>query len=145
MMIRTTAFAALCAILLPAATFADSFPIVVEDAYVRSASPMSGAAFMTLRNDGDTADRLVAAGSDAAERVELHTHSMDANGVMRMTEIEGGLPLDAGASAEMKRGGDHVMLMGLTRKLETGDAITVTLTFEQAGDMTVEIPVDNDR
>ena len=43
----------------------------------------------------------------------------------------------------LKRGGDHIMLMGLRRSLRQGDNINVTLTFKKAGRMTIEVPVDN--
>ncbi|NCX55288.1 MAG: copper chaperone PCu(A)C [Rhodobacterales bacterium] len=42
----------------------------------------------------------------------------------------------------LKRGGDHVMFMGLTRSLEHGDKFELTLTFEHAGDVTLTVPVD---
>ncbi len=45
----------------------------------------------------------------------------------------------------MKRGGDHVMFMGLNVPLEQGGEVQVTLTFEQAGDIVLTIPVDNER
>ena len=130
-------------IALPAAA-AD---IMVMDPYARAASPSAkaGAAFMTLHNTGDTDDRLIAAQTDAAQRVELHTHIETGDGVMQMTEIEGGIPLPAGEMHKMVRGGDHVMLMGLTGPLEQGADITVTLIFEEAGAVVVTIPVDNAR
>ena len=121
--------------------------IKVMDAYARSASPTakSGAAFMQIMNTGEADDRLVAAASDAAARVELHTHKDMGEGVMRMMEVEEGFEVPAGGMHALARGGDHVMLMGLTAPLEPGATISVTLTFEQAGEMVVEIPVDNDR
>lgn len=121
--------------------------IMVMDPYVRAVSPSakSGAAFMTLHNTGTTDDRLVAAATDVAQRVELHEHVEVSDGVMQMTEIEGGIPLPAGEMHEMVRGGDHVMLMGLTGPLEQGEEIMVTLVFEHAGEVVVTIPVDNER
>jgi len=104
----------------------------------------SGAAFMQITNTGDADDRLVAAASDVAERVELHTHIMDGD-VMRMVEVEEGFAVTAGETIALERGGMHVMFLGLTRVLEQGDEIEVTLTFEEAGEMTVTIPVDNER
>ncbi|MEO1154600.1 MAG: copper chaperone PCu(A)C, partial [Pseudomonadota bacterium] len=41
--------------------------------------------------------------------------------------------------------GDHVMFMGLTGPFVDGETVEVTLTFEQAGDITVDIPVDLNR
>ena len=136
--------AAVAATLLATPAFAE---IIVRDAYVRSSTPSSvtGAAFMVLMNDGAEDDRLIAATSDVAGRVELHTHIEDENGVMKMTEIEGGLNVPAGSMHMLQRGGDHVMFMGLNAPLEQGGAVAVTLTFEKAGDVQVMIPVDHER
>ncbi len=45
----------------------------------------------------------------------------------------------------LARGGDHVMFMGLNEVLTHGDTINVTLVFEKAGEVAVEIPVDLER
>jgi copper(I)-binding protein len=121
--------------------------IVVSDAYARTSRPgaPTGAAFMLITNMADTDDRLVAASSEIAKRVELHTHIDQGDGVMKMTEIEGGIPIAAGATHAMERGGDHVMFMGLTDTLDQGAEIAVTLTFENAGDVVITVPVDNER
>jgi copper(I)-binding protein len=118
--------------------------IAIEDPYARAAGAgaMAGAAFMTIVNSGAEDDRLVAAASDASERVELHTHLIDANGVARMVEVEDGFAIPAGSAHALERGGDHVMFMGLRQPFVDGETVTVTLTFEKAGDITVEIPVD---
>ena len=47
---------------------------------------------------------LISASSDIAERVELHTHIEDANGVMRMVEIEDGFAMEAGETIMLQRG-----------------------------------------
>ena len=125
-----------------------SEPVIrVEDAYARAARPNApvGAAFMVIVNGGDTADRLIAVASDAAERVELHTHIEDGDGIMRMRPVEGGIAIPADGTHALQRGGDHVMFMGLRAPLEPGGSVTVTLTFETAGDIVVEIPVDLER
>lgn len=121
--------------------------ITVQDPYVRTSTPTStsGAAFMVLINEGDSDDRLIAASTDVAGRAELHRHSEDANGVMRMGEIEGGIALPAGGRHALARGGDHVMLMGLNAPLVQGDEITMVLIFEEAGEVTVQVPVDSER
>lgn len=121
--------------------------IDVKDPYVRTSRPNApvGAAFMVLQNTSDQADRLISAASEIAMRVELHTHDMGSNGVAQMREIEGGIEIPAGGEHELKRGGDHVMFMGLNRELMDGDSVTVTLTFENAGEVRIEIPVDSSR
>lgn len=136
------------AIALFAALPALAGEIEIHDAYARTsgASAKSGAVFMKIVNSGTTADRLIAAETEAARRVELHTHRIDqATGVARMVELEDGIPVGPGAAHHLKRGGDHVMLMGLTAPLSHGDAVTLTLTFEDAGPMTLTIPVDLER
>ncbi|MFT7593518.1 MAG: copper(I)-binding protein [Paracoccaceae bacterium] len=130
---------------LPGAAMAESIgPMVVNDPYARASTAMSssGAAFMELVNIGAEDDRLIAAHSDVAERVELHTHIEDANGVMHMREVEAGVPVPAGETHALARGGDHVMFLGLNTSLNQGDIISLTLTFEKAGDVVVEVPVD---
>lgn len=139
---RNAALAALVA--LPTFGLAE---IVIEDPYARVSRPNAptGAAFMEIRNTGETEDRLIAASSDVAKRVELHTHIDQGDGVMKMTELENGIIIPAGESHMMVRGGDHVMFMGIIEPLEQGKTVDVTLTFEQAGDVVVSIPVDNNR
>ena len=88
-------------------------------------------------------DRLTAVTSDVAEKVEMHTHSQNADGVMTMPAVPEGFPIPAGGQLVLERGGNHIMLMGLTRELKDGDTINLTLTFEQAGEVVVEVPVDN--
>ncbi|PQO23632.1 copper-binding protein [Rhodobacteraceae bacterium WD3A24] len=144
--------AAAAALALPLATAPlaaqENGPTVhVRDAYARVATPMSrsGAAFMVIENTGEADDRLIAADTDAAEVVELHTHIESDDGVMQMVEVEEGFSIPAGETHILARGGDHVMMMGLTRRLEHGDAITLTLTFDEAGEVTLEVPVDLER
>ena len=105
----------------------------------------SGAVFMMIENTGAADDRLVAASAPVAERVELHTHLEDGNGVMRMVEVKDGFGVPAGGDHALKRGGDHVMLMGLTEALEDGKSFPLTLVFEQAGEITIDVPIDQTR
>ncbi len=121
--------------------------IRVEDPYARvmGAQAKSGAVFMILLNHSIEDDRLLSVTTDAAERAELHTHSMDANGVMTMGEVKDGFPIAGMETHVLDRGGDHIMLFGLTRSFAPGDMISLTLTFERGGKMVVEVPIDNDR
>lgn len=116
-------------------------PITVSDAYARAAAASGGAsaAYMTV-TIAEGSDRLIAAASPAAARVELHTHQMDANGVARMRQVPD-IPVSADAPAMLAPGGLHVMLMGLTAPLEEGSSIDLTLTFEAAGDVSLDVPV----
>jgi copper(I)-binding protein len=117
---------------------------VVEQPYLRTSLPTStsGAAFLELRNETGEDDRLIAARSLLSGRIELHSHTEDADGVMRMGEIEGGVALANGATHRFARGGDHLMFMGLDAPLEQGQLVQVTLVFEAAGEVVITVPVD---
>jgi len=142
MSLKSTLMGAIAALTLAVPAVAE---IEIHDPYARSSNTMAGAAFMVIHNHGDTDDRLISVTSDAAARVELHTHLEDADGVMRMIHVEEGLDIPAGGEIAMKRGAEHVMFMGLTNAFEQDDIVTLTFTFENAGEVTVDIPVDQDR
>ena len=95
---------------------------------------------MTLHNAGVSHHSVVSAKSPVAGIVELHTHIND-GGVMKMRQVEGGIEVPADGMAELKPGGFHVMMMGLTGPLEEGASFPVTLTFEQAGAVTIDVMV----
>jgi len=120
--------------------------ITISDAYARSATPsaMSGAAFMVITNESDAPDRLIDVRSDAATRVELHTHIMT-DGVMQMTHLAEGREIAAGETHMLERGGDHVMFMGLASGWRQGDLVHLTLVFEKGGEVELGIPVDLER
>lgn len=145
---NTPLFAAASAVFLTLASapMAIAADITVTDAYLRHSGAMakSAAAFMVIENHG-AEDRLIDAHSDLAQKVELHTHLQDANGVMKMIHVSEGFPLAAGEKHLLQRGGDHVMFLGLNVVPVQGDTISLTLTFEKAGDVTIDVPVDNER
>ncbi len=122
-------------------------PILIEEAYARVSSPnaKTGAIFFEVENHGETADRLVDVKSDVAARVQLHTHKEGDNGVMQMLHVPEGFAIPAGGHHQLKRGGDHVMLMGLHQGLSDGDTVPLTLVFEQAGEVMLEVTVDLNR
>lgn len=121
--------------------------IMIDAPYARTMGGMgaSGAVFFTIMNHAAEDDRLIDAKSDVAQKVELHTHKDDGNGVMQMLHVPEGFVIPASGSHALARGGDHVMLMGLTRELTDGDMVSVTLVFEKAGEVVIEAAVDNAR
>jgi len=143
MSFKSTILAAAAAVSLATMSFAGD-AITVHDPYARSstAKSTSGAIFMILANQGAQDDRLIDVRSDVAKKVELHTHVENGDGVMQMMQVKEGFAIPAGGEHMLKRGGDHVMLMGLTQPLKQGEIISLTLTFEKAGDVTIEVPVD---
>lgn len=115
----------------------------VADAWVRAmppGSPNTGA-FMSLHNAGASATAVVAATSDVAEKVELHTHVME-GGVAQMRPVER-FELGADAMHELKPGGDHIMLIGLKGDLAVGQDVAVTLRFADGSEQLVTAPVQD--
>jgi periplasmic copper chaperone A len=137
-------FAAICTVLLSSPVFADD--IQVTGAYARptTASAQTAAVYMTLVNGSATDDRLVAVETAVAAEATLHSSAVNAEGMMQMLEIEGGVAIATGGEHAFAPGGDHVMLIGLTEQLTEGAKFTVTLTFEAAGKMVVVVPVQKD-
>lgn len=110
--------------------------ITVTDAWARP-SPMAeraGAAYMLITNDG-AADQLLSITTPLAAAVELH-ETKHADGMMAMSPLEA-LAIPANGQVELKPGGYHLMLVGLTRELQAGDTLTLTLKFEQTGELVV--------
>jgi copper(I)-binding protein len=115
--------------------------IEVQDAYVRAVPPgqPNSAAFMRITNHGGDDRALLAAASDQAEVVELHTHRME-DGMMRMRQVEQ-IELPAGERVTLEPGGLHVMLIGLTETLAPGDQVALTLGFDDGSNQTLSLPV----
>ena len=118
-------------------------PLRIEGPWARATPPTGqvGGAFVTLVNTGAAPDRLVSAASPVAGRIELHTHIKDGD-VMRMREVEGGIPLPPGDTVKLQPGGFHIMLLGLKQGLAAGSSFPLTLTFEKAGSVQVDVPVE---
>ena len=121
--------------------------ILVSDAYALSSGPLAkaGAAYMKIMNHSAGSDRLIGVQSDIAKKTELHTHLKDDNGVMRMVHIDEGIKIGPMKEHSLVRGGQHIMFMGLKEAFETGKIISVILLFEKAGEIAIEIVVDQDR
>ncbi|HEV7267490.1 MAG TPA: copper chaperone PCu(A)C [Falsiroseomonas sp.] len=100
----------------------------------------TGVGYMTIRNTGDTPDRIVAARSPAARTVELHTHIRDGD-VMRMRPVPA-VELPPGEEVRLAPGGLHLMLIGLAEARERGGTLPVTLVFERAGEVEVQLHVE---
>lgn len=117
--------------------------ISVDDAYVRTSSKLakSAAAFMEIRNTSPRDDRLLDVKSEVAKKVELHTHIKGDDGVMKMRRVEDGFVISGNGVLKLERGGDHIMFMGLSQPFVDGGAISLTLIFEAAGSIELEIPV----
>lgn len=100
------------------------------------------AAYVTIRNSGDVADRLVSASCACATSATLHTMTMKGS-VMEMAEQKDGFVVAPGQSIAFAPGGNHIMLEGATG-IAAGSHQELVLHFEKAGDVTLSVPVTND-
>jgi copper(I)-binding protein len=98
---------------------------------------MAGGGFLRLQSA--QADRLVGGSTPAAGRVELHTMKMEGD-VMRMRQLDA-IELPAGKPVALEPGGLHLMLMDLKAPLKAGDSFPLTLEFEKAGKVKVDVKV----
>jgi len=106
----------------------------IEISSVYIAEPVMGeraALYFTLTNRASIADDLMAVSTPIAEMAEIHRTIAD-GGMMRMEPVES-LRVSPGETLHLAPGGYHVMLLNLTRQIEPGDIVEVTLTFRRTG------------
>jgi len=100
------------------------------------------AGYLVIKNSGAEPDRLIAVSGEIAGKTEIHEMSVNAEGVMIMRPVDGGIEIPAGGAAELKPGSFHIMFMDLNRTTTEGERFKGTLTFEKAGSVAVEFAVD---
>ncbi|SDS18503.1 copper chaperone PCu(A)C [Pseudomonas oryzae] len=143
MLIRTLSLAALFAVALPG--FAHDYQVgelTIDHPWSRELPPNApaGAAYFTLKNAG-AADRLLGASTPRAQKSELHTH-VHQDGLMKMQRISA-VDVPAQGEVTFQPGGNHVMLFGLDKPLKAGDEFPLTLEFEKAGKVEVQVQVES--
>jgi hypothetical protein len=129
------------AFLLVLPVMAQAQTITVKDAYgfETIGNATSGGFFLTIENTGDEADSLVTAAlpEAVAERVEIHTHITDDNGVMMMRQVPL-VEIPAQSTVEFRPMSYHLMVFGLKEPFVAGNHYPITLHFEKAGAMEAE-------
>lgn len=130
------------AALLALAATAFASDIMVMDARApASLTPMAktAAIYMVLMNHGMATDVLTSVATPAASHASAH-QTIDDNGVMKMREIER-IELVQHGTVTFAPGGYHIMLVGLAAPLKAGQTFPLVMTFEKAGDVTVDVQV----
>lgn len=113
----------------------------IDHSWARTSPPGApSAGFLTIHNGTDQNEVLLAVSGDFARRLEVHQSFM-ADGVMKMEEQKAGVVIPAGETVVFEPGGYHLMFMGLDKNFEKGEVYSVTLTFENAGDVELNLPV----
>jgi copper(I)-binding protein len=114
----------------------------IDQPWARATPPTAptGGGYLSIKNTGTTPDRLMSVSSPAAATVQVHEMKMDGS-VMRMREIDGPLEIKPGQTVTLAPGGLHLMMMGLKAPFKQGERVPVTLVFEKAGKVDVELAV----
>jgi copper(I)-binding protein len=143
--LRSLAHAALLATLIVAPVRAEEVKagdLVISQAWTRATPNGATVAggYLTIENKGTTPDRLVNGSADIAGKFEIHEMAMN-NGVMTMRPRDTGLAIEPGKTVKLAPGGYHLMIMGLKGPLKQGDKVPVTLEFEKAGKVLMQLDV----
>ncbi len=117
-------------------------PIEIDHPWSRATpkGAKTGAGYVSIKNAGSTADRLVGGSFADAGKVEIHQATMD-QGVMKMRPVAGGVEIKPGERVELKPDGLHLMFIGLKQPLKNGEQVVGTLEFEKAGTVPVQYTV----
>lgn len=114
--------------------------IAIGHPWTRATPPGAkvGGGYLTLSNEGDATDQILGGTSAAAGRVEIHLMEMT-DGIMKMRPVIGGVEIAPGQTVEFAPGGYHLMLMELAQPIADGARIPLTLEFQKAGKVEIEL------
>ena len=110
--------------------------VIVKDAWVRATVPGQEVAGAYMRLTSTQNAKVISVESEIAKIAELHNTTMD-NNVIRMHRVAA-LDLPAGQTVALTPGRLHIMLVGLSKQLKTGDSVPLKLhTLDAQGKATV--------
>jgi copper(I)-binding protein len=90
---------------------------------------------LKIRNAGKSGERLMRATSPLAASTTI----VDAQGA-----IANGLAIPGGGELVLRSDGSHILLSGLTKPLRAYDSFGLTLVFEKAGEVKVQVMVEEE-
>ncbi|UTW06634.1 copper chaperone PCu(A)C [Pseudomonas benzenivorans] len=102
----------------------------------------TAAAYFVVHNRGQQADRLVGVQTPVAGKAEMHEH-VHADGLMKMQQVQS-VEVPAGGELKFAPMGYHVMLFDLKQQAKEGERFPLTLTFEKAGEIQVDVAVEKE-
>lgn len=112
-----------------------------EEAFV--ATPIPGthltAVYGKFINDSNEPLCITHLSSDSSEAAEIHEQTID-DDIARMRPVEE-ITIPAHDTLILSKGGEHLMLINLRRKLRDHDEVTLTLYFEQGEPQHITLPV----
>jgi copper(I)-binding protein len=131
-------------LLTPALVLGDASQVSLEGAWVRALPPTqpNTAAYLTIRNTGDSPISILDASTEMAQRVEFHT-TREVDGYVRMEQLST-LDVAADKSLSLAPGGVHLMLLGLAAMPVAGSSVRLCLTLEGGEEVCTDAPVRKD-
>ena len=144
MSLRKTAISIFFVSLLLGNSALSATSISVENPWSPEAPPVAKvmAGYMKINNLSNKDVKIKTSKSDLFKIVEIHRTEMK-DGMMRMVKQED-LKIKAKGHIELKPGGLHMMLMGKLKPVKSGSMIPVTLTFDNAEIININLKVKND-
>ena len=116
----------------------------IDHPWSREMPPVAptAAAYFVVHNKGSEADRLLSVSTPVAGKAELHEH-VHADGVMKMQQVQD-VVIPAGGEVKFEPMGYHVMLFNLKQQAKDGERFPLTLNFEKAGKVEVQVAVQKE-
>ncbi|MFJ4453074.1 copper chaperone PCu(A)C [Pseudomonas sp. NPDC089392] len=99
----------------------------------------AGSAYFSVTNHGEEGDRLIAVSSPRAQVSKLHAQGVS-DGLMNMTHVAA-MDIPSHTEVTFQPGANQVMLSGMEAPLKAGEQFALTLEFEKAGKVEVQVRV----
>ena len=140
-MLKSFLFILLLGLLAGVSASAAEPTITAEKAWARAttSAAATGVVYLSLADTGPAADRLVGVATPVAAHADMHIMVMEGN-VMQMRPVDA-VDVKPGERIQFKPSGLHIMLTDLKQPLTRGERFPVTLDFEKAGKVDVEVLV----
>lgn len=135
-MMKRRQFLAFPLVFVPVAAQAHSYKLgalAIGHAWAKPSSEHETEAMMPIANTGSEIDYLIKATSAVCDRVEFRVEKQ------KFDKLE----LAIGRPFPMRPKGPHLQLIGLNKVLTQGEVIAMTLVFEKAGTIDIELHVEN--
>jgi periplasmic copper chaperone A len=128
------------------AALADGIPIKIENAWLQAVPPVAEAtaAYMKIINLSQSPLKLIGASSPIATKIEPMITTRDERDGQQVMGMEGveNLEIPPGGVLELKPGGNHLMMTGLTSHPKEGERVKLTVRFAPGDQrLEVELPV----
>jgi periplasmic copper chaperone A len=117
--------------------------LVISHAWMLENAEMehSSSVYLTIDNQGMEADKLIAAKFDFADQAVFQAQAVDADGVLEVRDING-VKVNPSQVLTLKPGLLWIELESVHQTFEHGEHFDMTLTFEKAGTIEIEVEIE---